>query len=205
MEDYQIWAGKPVLLGRGTFFFPAHLTENTATVRFRKPDPNRHNRLPHFRRSLVNPVSFSCTIILLLSACVYPLAAAEPPAPAAPAEPPQYIDIFEYRVEGVHKLTPREVEKTVYPWLGEARTPDDVEGARLALEKTVPGQGIPDGGRAGAAAGGAEQYGDHPGDGREVGRLRIRGSRYFDHNRIREKAPSIAEGEVPDFNAVTRD
>ncbi|AHF90316.1 hemin-binding protein [Opitutaceae bacterium TAV5] len=160
----------------------------------------------------MNPVSFSCSIILLLSACVYPLAAAEPPdppsaapAPAALAEPPQYIDIFEYRVEGVHKLTPREVEKTVYPWLGEARTPDDVEGARLALEKLYQDRGY----QTVAVQVPQQEVRNNTVIIRvtegKVGRLRIRGSRYFDHNRIREKAPSIAEGEVPDFNAVTRD
>ncbi|OAM91086.1 ShlB/FhaC/HecB family hemolysin secretion/activation protein [Termitidicoccus mucosus] len=119
--------------------------------------------------------------------------------------PPQYIDIYEYRVEGVHKLTPLEVERAVYPWLGEARTPDDVEGARLAVEKLYHEKGY----QTVAVQIPQQEVQNRTvvirvTEGR-VGRLRIRGSRYFDHNQIKEKAPSIAEGEVPDFNGVTRD
>ena len=39
----------------------------------------------------------------------------------------------------------------------------------------------------------------------KVGRLRIRGSRYFSLSQIRKQAPSLAEGTVPNFNDVTRD
>ncbi len=38
-----------------------------------------------------------------------------------------------------------------------------------------------------------------------VGRLRIKGSRYFSLEQIRNGAPSLAEGKVPNFNEVARD
>ncbi len=38
-----------------------------------------------------------------------------------------------------------------------------------------------------------------------VGRLRVNGSRYFSIEEIRREAPSLQEGRVPDFNAVTQD
>jgi len=38
-----------------------------------------------------------------------------------------------------------------------------------------------------------------------VGRLRVAGSRFHDMNRIREGAPSLAEGSVPNFNDVQRE
>src|SRR4029077_18870316 len=38
-----------------------------------------------------------------------------------------------------------------------------------------------------------------------VGRLRVRGSRYFSLKKIKEAAPSLAEGGVPNFNEVTHD
>ncbi|RRJ96961.1 ShlB/FhaC/HecB family hemolysin secretion/activation protein [Opitutaceae bacterium TAV4] len=122
-----------------------------------------------------------------------------------PVSAPRRLDIFEYRIEGVQRLTPLEVETVLYPFLGEARTAGDVEGARAALEKAyqtkgyqtvvveVPPQQVTDGAVYLRVIEG------------KVGRLRVRGSRYYDLNRIKENAPSMAEGEVPDFNAVTRD
>jgi hemolysin activation/secretion protein len=39
----------------------------------------------------------------------------------------------------------------------------------------------------------------------KVGRLRVRGARYFLPDSIKKKAPSLAEGTVPNFTDVTRD
>ena len=38
-----------------------------------------------------------------------------------------------------------------------------------------------------------------------VGRLRVKGSRYFSLGQIKKGAPSLAEGKVVDFNEVTKD
>ena len=113
--------------------------------------------------------------------------------------------IQEYRVQGAHKLTPVEVEEAVYPFLGPGRTTDDVEHARAALEKAyqdkgfqtvsvqIPAQQVQHGVVILQVVEG------------KVGRLRIRGSRYFSLSEIKRQAPSMAEGTVPNFNDVTRD
>lgn len=103
------------------------------------------------------------------------------------------------------KLSTLEVDRAVYPWLGEARTPDAVEGARLALEKLYHDKGY----QTVAVQVPQQEMRDNTItiqviEGK-VGRLRVNGSRYFDYDRIKKKAPSVAEGEVPDFNAFTRE
>ncbi|TWT03891.1 ShlB/FhaC/HecB family hemolysin secretion/activation protein [Reyranella sp. CPCC 100927] len=133
--------------------------------------------------------------------------AGTPPAGAPPAAPPpvQHLDINEYRVDGVTMLPQIEVEEAVYPFLGPGRTSDDVEKARAALERAynakgyqtvsveIPQQQVRDG---------IVQIKVTEG---KVGRLRVKGSRYFSLDRIKQDAPSLAEGTVPNFNAVTKD
>lgn len=113
--------------------------------------------------------------------------------------------ITEYRVQGARKLDRRTVEKAVYPYLGPARTPEDVDAARAALEKAyrdagwstvsvlIPQQKV----KKGVVF---LQVTEAP-----VGRLRVHGSRYYDLERLKSRAPSMAEGEVPNFNDVNRD
>lgn len=115
------------------------------------------------------------------------------------------IDIWEYRVEGARTLAQAEVERAVYPFLGPNRTIGEVERARAALEKAyadkgyqtvaveIPQQQVQDGVVILQVTEGA------------VGRLRVRGSRYFSLDQIKAEAPSLAEGAVPNFNAVTQD
>lgn len=116
---------------------------------------------------------------------------------------PMYIR--EYRVQGATKLPKVEVEDAVYPFLGPGRTPADVEGARQALEQAYRAQGyqtvsvqIP----AQEAKRGIVRLEviEAP-----VGRLRVKGSRYFDLDAIKERARSLAEGNVVNFNDVTPD
>lgn len=126
-------------------------------------------------------------------------------AQEAAAPPAQRIDIWEYRVEGAKTLPQMDVERAVYPFLGPRRTIEEVERARAALEKAytdrgfqtvsveVPEQQVQDGIVVLKVTEG------------EVGRLRVRGSRYFSLDQIREEAPSLAEGAVPNFNDVTQD
>lgn len=135
------------------------------------------------------------------------------PIPVNPAEtsnqqsasPRQPIYIKEFRVRGVHHLPRGLVEETVYPFLGPGRTDSDVEQARTALEKAYQDKGyqtvsvqVP---RQTAAHGIVVlQVSEQP-----VGRLRVRDSRYFSLQKIKEGAPSLAEGSVPKFDDVTRD
>jgi hemolysin activation/secretion protein len=113
--------------------------------------------------------------------------------------------IQEYRVEGAHQLRRLEIEEAVYPYLGPGRTTGDVEKARAALEKAyqakgyqtvgvqIPPQQVTQGVVVLQVVEG------------KVGRLRVRGSRYFSLDQIKRAAPSLAEGKVPNFNDVTRD
>jgi len=125
------------------------------------------------------------------------------PVVATQNTPAMYI--LEYRVQGVHVLSNLEVEKAVYPFLGPGRTKDDVEKARQALEKAyqdkgyqtasvqIPVQQVKRGIVILQATEGT------------VGRLRVHGSRYYSAEKIKEQAPSLAEGKVPNFNEVSRD
>jgi hemolysin activation/secretion protein len=122
---------------------------------------------------------------------------------AAPA--PETLFISEYRVHGAHGLTRLEIETAVYPYLGPGRTEEDVKAACQALEKAYRAKGF------GAVS---VQYDPQVGEvgvvhlrvseGR-VARLRVTGARYFSPEKIKAEAPSLAEGNVINFNAVSRD
>jgi hemolysin activation/secretion protein len=131
--------------------------------------------------------------------------AASGAAPVENTPAPQSLDINEYRVEGTNLLPQIEVEEAVYPFLGPQRTTDDVEQARKALEKAytskgyqtvsveIPPQQVKDGVVTLKVVEG------------KVGRLRVKGARYFALDEIKEEAPSLAEGTVPNFNDVSKD
>ena len=122
----------------------------------------------------------------------------------AAAKRPRF-EIDEYRIEGSAKLTQIDVEEAVYPFLGPGRTEDDVEKARAALEKaysskgyqtvsvSVPQQNV----QGGVVVLRVAEM--------KVGRLRVKNSHYFDLEKIKQTAPSVAEGQVPNFNDVTKD
>lgn len=126
-------------------------------------------------------------------------------APRAHAQDAATLYITEYQVTGVQHLTRLEVETAVYPFLGPGRTTEDIEQARTALEKAYHDKGYQS-----VAINVPQQDGS---DGviilealeTKVGRLRVRGSRYFDIAALKRKAPSMAEGKVPNFNEVTKD
>ena len=114
--------------------------------------------------------------------------------------------IRQYRVEGGSDLLPRvQIESAVYPYLGPGRTENDVEQARVALEKafrdkgyqTVAVQIPPQQVRRGVVVLQVIEG--------KVGRLRVKGAHYYLPSAIKAGAPSMAEGAVPDFNAVQKD
>lgn len=113
--------------------------------------------------------------------------------------------IREYRVEGARRLQKIEVEEAVYPFLGPARTPADVEQARAALEKVYHDKGYQ------TVAVGIPQQDPRRGVIRlevvegKVGRLRVHGARFYLPSGIRREVPSLAEGSVPDLNRVTKE
>lgn len=132
-----------------------------------------------------------------------PVSAVETNNQRAAASRPIYIK--EFRVRGAHRLPRGVVEETVYPFLGPGRTENDVEQARAALEKAYQDKGYQ------TVSVQVPQQTTTRGivvlqvSEQKVGRLRVRGSRYFSPQKIKEGAPSLAEGGVPKFSEVTRD
>jgi hemolysin activation/secretion protein len=129
-----------------------------------------------------------------------------PPAGASPAaQGPERYFIQEYRVKGAHHLSRTEIEDAVYPFLGPARTNADVEQACRALEQAYHDKGY--------QTVAVEIPRQQVRDGviylqvveATVGRLRVRGARYFSPDQIKAQAPSLAEGKLVNFNEVPHD
>lgn len=121
---------------------------------------------------------------------------------AADEGPGQWIR--EYRVQGVRTLPTAVVEAAVYPFLGRARTADDVGQARAALEaayheagfKAVTVEVPPQSGAGGVIF---LRVSENP-----VGRLRVRDARWNSPRALTDSAPELREGTVLDFAAVQR-
>ena len=113
--------------------------------------------------------------------------------------------VREYRVRGNHLLKPIEIEEAVYPFMGPGRGEQDIEGARQALEKIYKAKGYQS---VGVQV--PQQTGNRGVIYLEVvetpvGRLRVKGARYFLPSTIKAGAPSMKEGTVPNFNEVSKD
>jgi hemolysin activation/secretion protein len=147
-----------------------------------------------------------------MTACGTALAQPAETAPAAAQAQPQTalsqignLYVREYRVKGNHILKPIEIEKAVYPFMGPGRSENDIEQARLGLEKIYKEKGyqtvyveVPQ--QTGARGIIYLNVVEAP-----VGRLRVKGSRYFLPSKIKAQADSMAEGTVPNFNEITKD
>lgn len=140
--------------------------------------------------------------ILLSGAISAELYAQEAQAGTAEA---QRVDVLRYRVEGNNVLPQIEVERAVYPFLGPDRLVEDVEKARAALEKAYHDSGYQ------TVAVQIPQQDVKNGVVRlevtemRVGRLRVTGAKWYSPERIKAQAPSLAEGSVPNYEAVSRD
>jgi hemolysin activation/secretion protein len=133
--------------------------------------------------------------------------AATPVPSASNAAPtaPQHFDILEFVVDGNTVLPAQDIEEAVYGFMGEARETGDVDKARDALERlyrergfqtvqvAIPKQGVENGIIH-------LQVVENP-----VGRLRVVDSKYHSLAAIKETAPSLAEGKVPNLNDVQND
>jgi hemolysin activation/secretion protein len=109
------------------------------------------------------------------------------------------FNIYEFRVTGNSVLETTAVERSVYPYLGDGKTIDDVEAARGALEQAYHDKGfstvsvvIPE-----------QQVKDstvllHVVEG-SVEAVQVLGAKYYSQGRILEKVPEFAEGKVPSF------
>ena len=124
---------------------------------------------------------------------------------ALTAQETTHLYIREYRIDGAKRLKNLEIEEAVYPFLGPDRTPDDVEQARVALEKVYHDKGYQ------TVSVLVPQQDPRRGVIRlevvegKVGRLRVNGARFFLPSKIKSEVPSLAEGNVPDMNKVTKE
>jgi hemolysin activation/secretion protein len=130
------------------------------------------------------------------------LSAGEPKA--SRPEPLVRFDIDEYRVEGADTLPQLDVEEAVYPFLGPGRTSQDVEKARAALENAYHSRGFQTVSVAVPQQDSSRGFIVLKVTENRVGRLRVKGSRYFDLDNIKRKADSLQEGKLPNFNDVTK-
>jgi hemolysin activation/secretion protein len=132
-----------------------------------------------------------------------PEGAAEQAAESAADEVRFFVKQF--RVRGSDLLSAGEIETAVYPFLGPGRTLGDLEMARMALEQAFKEKGyqtvsvqlpVQNGTRGIVFLDVVEN---------RVGRLSVRGSRFFLPSEIKRSAPALAAGSTPDFNQVTRE
>ena len=138
------------------------------------------------------------------------VALAQAPANAAPGgaipnEP--LFDILEFVVTGDTLLGQPTVERAVYSFLGPGRTVADAEGARKALEKAYQDAGFltvsvvlpPQ--RVGSASAEVQLLVVQA----PVDKLRVTGAQYTLPSQIRESLPSLAPGNVPNFNELQQE
>ena len=114
------------------------------------------------------------------------------------------FDIMEYEVIGNTVLVKEKIEEAVYDYMGEAKTIDDVEKARAALEKTYQ-----DAGFLTVSINIPQQEVDkgivklEVLEGR-VERLRVKDAHYYSLGVIKERVPEFAEGKVPNFTTAAQ-
>ena len=111
------------------------------------------------------------------------------------AAPPAF-PVLEYDVVGNTRLPTVDVERAVYPYLGEHKSINDIEKARAALEEAYRKAGYPtimvDIPQQ-KVQGGVVRLAVSEGT---IGTVRVIGSRYYDQGRIIEKLPQLAQGNV---------
>ena len=115
------------------------------------------------------------------------------------AEESNEFDLLELRVKGNTLLQSKQIEKSVYPFLGPKKTIDTVETARAALEKLYHDNGyqtiavdIPEQDVVNGIVNLQVVEG-------RVSRLKVTDSRYFSLGQIKAKVSELAEGSVPNL------
>lgn len=109
------------------------------------------------------------------------------------------FDLLELRVKGNSLLDKKQLERTIYPFLGPKKSIDNVELARAALEDLYRSNGyqtvavdIPEQ----EVKNGIVYLQVVEG---KVSRLRVKNSRYFSLGKIKAGVPELAEGNVPNL------
>jgi hemolysin activation/secretion protein len=117
--------------------------------------------------------------------------------PAAKARPT--LTIYEYQISGNTLLDPRDIERTLEPFLGENQAVSSIEKAAKKIERLYKDKGYPtvfvnipeqD------VRNGIIKMGIVEG---KVARLRITGANYYTLSGIRKELPAAKEGETPYF------
>ena len=115
------------------------------------------------------------------------------------AEKKLSFNVFEFKVDGNTVLEKGKIEEAVYPFLGEEKSIEDVEKARVALEKTYQDAGyltvsvsIPQQ----AADTGIVVLKVTEGS---VERLRVTDSKYTSLAEVKSRVEEFGEGKVPHF------
>ena len=193
----EIGMQKPHVLKPLAFHISAYLLLLLAPLRLDAADAEASNQLEAVQTpSTTEPVNAS-------NAAEAQTNVAEPkPAEVKPeqkAEKAPTFNVFEFKVDGNTVLPNSKIEVAVYPFMGEAKTIDDVEKARSALEKTYQDNGyltvsvsIPqqevDAGivRLLVTEGSVET-------------LRIKDSQYTSLAEIKSRVAEFQEGKVPHF------
>jgi len=125
------------------------------------------------------------------------------------------FDIWEYQLQGNSLLNVTQIENALYPFLGPERGIEAVEAAAQSLEKAyrtagyptifvdIPEQDV----RSGVVTLSVTEG--------KIGRLRVKGSRYFTLSGIKARVPSLQEGqplnipqlqkEISDVNKLSGD
>jgi hemolysin activation/secretion protein len=141
--------------------------------------------------------SIAMITALIAGFCWPRTARAAEPSTAATAQ--NTFDINEFRVLGNHVLPPTVIERSVYPFLGPARSIETVKQAADALEKAYK------------AAGYGAIYVDIPeqevADGivrlkvteGKLQQVHVRGDRYFSDRQILAALPALKIGETPNL------
>jgi hemolysin activation/secretion protein len=140
------------------------------------------------------------------AAATSPAVAPPGSAPAAKsAAPVQHFDIDDFAVQGADSLPEIDLDEAIYQFLGPNKTADDVEKARAALEKAYHDKGLQTVSVSVPQQNAQGKVITLKVTELKVGRLRVKNARYFDLNKISDKAKSLKEGTVPNFNDVTKD
>jgi hemolysin activation/secretion protein len=162
----------------------------------------RHvTRLPREAGTANRLARWSCVTLTILAGQALHIANAQ----TAPGAVPGTLMISGYTVTGNHLLSELEIDNAVYPYLGPGQTVKSVDAARTALQKAYADKGY--------ETVAVEIPPQHVQDGvvqlqvieAPIGRLDVKGSRYFSLNKIKSQAPSLAPGEVPNFKHIRHD
>jgi hemolysin activation/secretion protein len=118
---------------------------------------------------------------------------------AAGDQEPRF-DIQAIDVDGNTVLDQMSLEKAIYPFMGPGRTRADVAAAQKALEEAYHAKGfqtvvveVP---RQNVSEGVVKLHVVEA----PIGRLRVVGSKYHSLDGVKDAAPALAEGKVPDLN-----